>query len=165
MASAIFYASSTGNTEEIAENISKALDGLETYNICNTDVSEINNYDKLILGISTWGEGDLQDDWEDIWADFQELDLSNKTVALFGLGDQDSYGDEFVDALGTMYEAVKQQGAKIIGFTSIEGYEFDESKAQIDEQFVGLVIDEDNQDDLSAQRIEAWTNAIKQDIL
>ncbi len=165
MASAIFFASSTGNTEEIANDISSALNQIETYNICDTSISEVNNYDKVIFGISTWGEGDLQDDWEDIWDEFKELDFTNKTVALFGLGDQDSYGDEFVDALGIMYDSLKEKGANIIGFTSIDGYEFDESKAQRGDEFVGLVIDEDNQDDLSAQRVKEWTEKIKLEIL
>lgn len=165
MSTAIFYASSTGNTEEVAKDIASALDGIETHNICDIDIKDVENYEKVIFGISTWGEGDLQDDWEDIWDEFKELDFSNKTIALFALGDQDSYGDEFVDALGIMYEMLKDKGANIIGFTSIEGYEFDESKAQKDNEFVGLVIDEDNQDDLTGQRIETWTKKIKSEIL
>lgn len=165
MSTAIFYASSTGNTEEIANNIARALDDIDTHNISETSINEVNNYDKLIFGISTWGEGDLQDDWEDIWDEFKELNFEDKTVALFGLGDQDSYGDEFVDALGIMYEVLKEKGANVIGFTSIDGYEFDESKAKIDDEFVGLVIDEDNQDDLTQERVEAWTQKIKSEIL
>lgn len=165
MNTAIFYASSTGNTENIAQEISKNLNELPTYDISQKGVDEISNYDKLILGISTWGEGELQDDWDELWEDFCEIDFSGKTVALFGLGDQDSYADEFVDALGLLYEQVKKAGANIIGFTSSDGYDHEESKAQIDDTFVGLVIDEDNQDDLTDERVNNWTQAIKTDIL
>ncbi|MDX9961694.1 MAG: flavodoxin domain-containing protein, partial [Aliarcobacter sp.] len=105
------------------------------------------------------------DDCEDAWADFCKLDLSNKTIALFGLGDQESYSDEFCSALGIIYEQVKSAGANVIGFTSSQGYYHDASKAQIDDKFVGLVIDEDNQDDLSNERIANWTNEIKEEIL
>lgn len=165
MATAIFYATSTGNTEHVAELISKNLGDIDSFDISNEGIDKINEYDKIILGVSTWGEGELQDDWDDLWADFCDLDLSSKTVALFGLGDQDNYGDEFVNALGELYGQVKKSGANIIGFTSVDGYEHEESAAQIDDEFVGLVIDEDNQDDLTQERVEAWTNKIKADIL
>ncbi len=166
MSTALFYASSTGNTEDVASRIVKALgEDIQTVNIADSGCDEINNFDKIILGISTWGEGDLQDDWEDIWADFCDIDFNGKTVSLFGLGDQDGYADEFVDALGTLYEQVKSAGATIIGFTSSEGYEHESSKAEVDGEFVGLVVDEDNQDDLTDERIEEWTNNIKTSIL
>ena len=166
MSTALFYASSTGNTEDVAAKIVKALgEDIQTVNIADDGCDNIQNFDKLILGISTWGEGDLQDDWEDIWADFCDIDFNGKTVGLFGLGDQEGYADEFVDALGTLYEQVKGAGANIVGFTSSEGYDHDSSKAEIDGEFVGLVVDEDNQDDLTDERIEEWTSNIKTSIL
>lgn len=165
MTTALFYASSTGNTEDIANKIASSLGEIKIFDISNEDINEINNYDKVILGVSTWGDGELQDDWDEIWDDFCKLDLSNKTIALFGLGDQDGYGDEFCNALGIVYEHIKTTGANIIGFTSTKGYEYEESKAQIGEEFVGLVIDEDNQDELTDERIEAWTTIIKPSIL
>ncbi|NQY22566.1 MAG: flavodoxin [Campylobacteraceae bacterium] len=165
MATAIFYASSVGNTEDIAKRLSTKLGDIDTYNICDEGIEKINNYEKIIFGVSTWGDGDLQDDWEDSWGDFCDINFSNKTIALFGLGDQDSYADTFVDGLGTMYEALKDTGANIIGFTSVDGFEHEESTAQIENEFVGLVLDEDNQDDLSEERIDAWIDTIKERIL
>ena len=165
MSTAIFFASSTGNSEEIASKISTALNGIEVFDLSGTKIEKMNDYDKLILGSSTWGDGELNDDWEDVWGDFCKLDFSNKTVALFGLGDQESYSDEFSSALGTIYEQVNSAGANIIGFTSTSGYYHDGSKAQIDDKFVGLVIDEDNQSDLTDERIENWVNIIKSEIL
>jgi flavodoxin I len=165
MATAIFFASSTGNSEEIASKISSKLDDIEVFDLAGTKIDKINNYDKIILGGSTWGDGELNDDWEDAWADFCKLDLSNKTIALFGLGDQESYSDEFCSALGIIYEQINSMGAKIIGFTSTKGYYHDSSKAQLEDKFVGLILDEDNQSDLTDERIENWTNEIKEDIL
>jgi flavodoxin I len=165
MATAIFFASSTGNSEEIASKISSKLDGIEVFDLAGTKIEKINNYDKIILGGSTWGDGELNDDWEDAWADFCKLDLSSKTIALFGLGDQESYSDEFCSALGIIYEQVNSSGAKIIGFTSTQGYYHDASKAQIEDKFVGLILDEDNQSDLTDERIENWVNEIKENIL
>lgn len=165
MATAIFFASSTGNSEEIASKIASNLNDIEVFDLAGTKVDKIQEYDKLVLGGSTWGDGELNDDWEDAWDDFCKLDLSNKTIALFGLGDQESYSDEFCSALGLIYEQVISMGAKVIGFTSTEGYYHDESKAQLDDKFVGLVLDEDNESDLTDERINNWTNSIKEEIL
>ena len=165
MATAIFFASTTGNSQEIANKISTALDGVKVFDLAGTKIEEMNNYNKLILGGSTWGDGELNDDWEDAWIDFCKLDLSNKTIALFGLGDQESYSYEFCSALGIIYEQLLSSKAKIIGFTSTEGYYHDASKAQIDDKFVGLILDEDNQSDLTDKRINNWVNEIKKDIL
>ncbi|WP_072681360.1 flavodoxin [Arcobacter sp. LA11] len=161
---AIFYASSTGNTEEVAGKINEKLDGFELIDIANDGVDKMNECESIIVGVSTWGEGDLQDDWEDCLADVQAIDFSNKTVALFGLGDQDGYPDEFVDALGIMHEEISSKGANIIGHTSTDGYEYDESKAEVDGNFIGLVIDEDNQSELTDERIDNWCTTIKNQI-
>jgi flavodoxin I len=166
MASAIFYASSTGNTEIIAKQIAKTLGINNIYDISNINIEKMNDYDKLIFGASTWGDGDLQDDWDDAWNEFCKLDFSGKTVALFGLGDQESYSDNYVDAMGTIYEQVAQNGAKVVGFTSSDGYEHEESKAQqANGDFVGLALDEDNQSDLTHDRIALWCNQIKDELV
>ncbi len=96
---------------------------------------------------------------------FKKSTFQIKTVALVALGDQEGYDDTFVNSLGTMYEQVSKQGANVIGFTSTDGYEFEESTAVQDDKFVGLVIDEDNQDDLTDERIDNWSEQIKADIL
>ncbi|QKF59562.1 flavodoxin [Aliarcobacter lanthieri] len=165
MATAIFYGSNTGNCEDVAKKIAKKLGNIDIFNLDKTKIEKINEYDKIILGASTWGDGELNDDWESAWDDFKELDLSNKTIALFGLGDQESYCDEFSNAIGIIYEHLQEVGTKVVGFTSTEGYYHDYSKAQINKEFVGLVIDEDNQSDLTDERIESWVNQIKSDIL
>ncbi|MBL3519047.1 flavodoxin [Aliarcobacter lanthieri] len=165
MATAIFYGSNTGNCEDVAKKIAKKLGNIDIFNLDKTKIEKINEYDKIILGASTWGDGELNDDWESAWDDFKELDLSNKTIALFGLGDQESYCDEFSNAIGIIYEHLQEIGIKVVGFTSTEGYYHDYSKAQINKEFVGLVIDEDNQSDLTDERIENWVNQIKSDIL
>jgi len=165
MATALFYGSSTGNSEEIANKIANELGDIEVFDLSQTGIKKINDYQKVILGGSTWGDGELNDDWDEAWDTFKTINLLDKTVALFGLGDQDGYPDDFCSALGIIYEQVSISGAKIVGFTSNEGYDFDDSKAQIDGKFVGLVIDEDNQDDLTDKRIKTWVEDIKSEIL
>lgn len=106
MTTAIFYASSTGNTSNISEIIAKELDIENNFEISDKNINDIKIYDNLIFGISTWGDGDLQDDWEDLFEEFCQIDFTNKTVALFGLGDQVDYPDTFVDAMGILYKQV-----------------------------------------------------------
>lgn len=165
MATAIFYASSTGNTSNVGKIIADQLGGISKFDLSFSGAGKIDEFDKVILGASTWGEGELQDDWEEAWDEFCDLDFSGKTVALYGLGDQEGYGDEFLDAMGIIYDQVTAKGAKVIGSWPIDGYDFDSSKAVRDGAFVGLAIDEDNQDDMTEERVSAWCESIKSDIL
>ncbi|MDR0579266.1 MAG: flavodoxin [Campylobacteraceae bacterium] len=161
MSIAIVYGSSGGNTEGVAKLIQKKL-GKEAdlIDISKADASKINSYDKLILGTSTWYEGELQDDWDSF--DKEALEFSGKTVALFGLGDQEGYGGEFCNGVGALYELSLKKGANVVGDkNSTDGYNFEESKAVVDGKFVGLIVDEDNQSDLTASRVEQWVESIK----
>lgn len=165
MSTAIFYASSTGNTKDAAKKIAKELGDIKTFDISFSGADKLNDFDKLIIGCSTWGEGELQDDFEDVWDEFCSLDFSGKTVALFGLGDQEDYGDEYVDAMGIIYEQISTKGANIVGNWPSDEYEYESSRAVVDDTFVGLALDEDNQSEMSEKRIETWCDMIKDQIL
>ena len=157
----IIYGSTMGNTASAAEKIHALLDG-ELVEVSNANEEMIKTADCLILGTSTWGIGDLQDNWLDFAETLKGLDLSGKTIALFGLGDQSSYSDSFVDGVGTLYQIVKQQGAKVIGQTPTDGYTFTSSTAVIENRFAGLILDDDNQSDMTDQRITNWTSQLKE---
>lgn len=163
----LFYGSDEGNTESIAYRIQARLgeDVVEVFDIADVTQLEFANFDKLILGIPTWDFGQLQSDWEDFWQDISEVDMTGKTVALFGLGDQFGYGDYFIDSVGMLHDVIVNNGPKIIGHWSTEGYEFEASKAQIEgeDKFVGLAIDEDQQEHLSAERLDGWCQQIHQE--
>jgi flavodoxin I len=162
MKTAIFYASSTGNTSNIANVIAQELNVSDVFDIADVSLEKINEYTNIILGVSTWGDGDLQDDWDDNFDELKDIDFSSKTVALFGLGDQDGYPDTYLDAMGTLYAQIKSKGANIIGqWQRDDSYEFDDSKALIDDTFIGLALDEDNQDDLTNDRVSKWILDIK----
>ena len=154
----VVYGSSTGVCENIANIIGEKL-GAEVINVSDFSNDTVSNYDNLILGTSTWGAGELQDDWYDGLHVLKEADLSGKTVALFGCGDSESYSDTFCGAMKEIYEAAK--GANILPGVSTEGYTFDDSEAVIDGQFVGLALDDVNEDDQTEARIDSWLEAIK----
>ena len=125
------------------------------------DDSVIADNDNLILGTSTWGAGEVQDDWYDGIKVIKNADLSGKTVALFSCGDSESYPDTFVGGMAEIYNAVKKAGANVIGAVATDGYTFDESESVVDDKFVGLALDEVNEDGKTDERIDAWVAEIK----
>ena len=129
-------------------------------NVTDLDDSVIANNDNLILGTSTWGAGEVQDDWYDGLKVIQNADLSGKTVALFGCGDSESYPDTFVGGMSEIYNAVKQAGANVIGAVATDGYTFDDSESVVDGKFVGLALDEVNEDSKTDERIDNWVAEI-----
>lgn len=156
----VVYGSSTGTCQSIAEKIGEKL-GAEVVDVASLTDDQVNGADNLILGTSTWGAGELQDDWYDGVEKLKALDLSGKTVALFGCGDSESYGDTFCGGMDEIYSAVKDKGVKIIGQVSTDGYTFDDSAAVEDGKFVGLALDDVNEDDKTDGRIDAWIDSIK----
>ena len=161
----IFYGSSTGNTELVAEKIS-VLWGKDAdiYNIDSATKEDIEKYDFLIFGTSSWGVGDMQDDWEDFIDVLEEVNLSKKKVALFGLGDQVNYADSFVDGMGAIYDAIYDR-VEIVGSWPTDGYTFNESAAIKNGHFIGLAIDKENQQSLTDERIKQWVEALKKEFL
>ncbi|MCG9683791.1 flavodoxin FldB [Vibrio sp. Isolate23] len=161
----LFYGSTTCYTEMAAEKM-RAIIGEELVDIRNikeTPLAEMADYDFLILGISTWDFGEIQEDWNEIWDQIDGLSLNGKTVALFGLGDQEGYGEWYLDAMGMLHDELKKTGANLIGYwPNDESYEFEASKALTEDgsQFVGLALDEDSQYELSDERIATWIEQV-----
>ncbi len=161
----IYYGSDTGNTQTIAEKLAKALDVSKdnVYDVSKAN-ADFSKYDVLLFGTSTMGYGDLQDDWDSFIGKVENADLSGKKVALFGCGDSVSYSDTFGDGVGKIYQAIKKKGCTIIGKTTTEGYTYDGSEALVDGQFVGLLIDEDNEADQTDSRISLWVADLQKEI-
>jgi len=161
----LWYSTSTGNTETIAGYIAEAS-GLDANDIGDAADDEITGADALIVGAPTWHTGaDEQrsgtswDDW--LYDTLPNLDLDGKKVAVFGCGDQESYTDYYCDAAGELYDKFIEKGCKVYGLTSTEGYNHQDSKAERDGKFVGLMCDEDNQYDMSEDRAKAWVAQLK----
>ena len=157
----IVYGSTTGTCEDLAGRIAAKLGVDNVINVTDFNDSVIADNDNLILGTSTWGAGEVQDDWYDGIKVIKGADLSGKTVALFGCGDSDSYADTFVGGLAEIYNAAKEAGANIIGAVPTGGYTFDDSEAVVDGKFVGLALDEVNEDNKTDERIDAWVAQIQ----
>ncbi len=159
---AIIYGSTTGTTEDIAGRIASKLNIAQgdIYEISKVTADTVAGYDTLLLGSSTWGSGDLQDDWYDGIETLKGADLAGKKIALFGCGDSSSYSDTFCSALGTIYNDLKDSGAIFVGSVDPSDYTFDGSDAVVDGQFVGLPIDEVNESDKTDERISNWVASL-----
>lgn len=163
MSIGLFYGSTTGMTEDVAFRMEALLQ--EQYGL---DVSAINIIDlddpkdmflmdKIILGMPTWNYGEYQDDWEMVIDKISDADLTGKTIALFGLGDQVGYPEYYLDAMGMLHEQLAAQGARFIGEWPSEGYRFERSKAlRADGKFMGLALDEDSEPEKTEARIQQW---------
>ena len=127
----IFFGSDTGNTEHVAKMIQKELGKklVAVHDIAKSSKEEIAEFDLLLFGIPTWYYGEAQCDWDDF---FPELE-------------------------GMINDIVTERGAIVVGHWSTEGYDFEASKALVDDSnFVGLGIDEDRQPELTEKRVKDW---------
>lgn len=161
----IFYGSSTGNTQTVAQKIAEKLNvaKADIFDIANTPVNKMNEYDFVFIGSSTWGMGDLQDDWDG--TDLSKADLNGKTVAVFGTGDSASYPDSFCDAIGVLAELAVKAGATLAGNkVETSDYTYDASVAEVNGLFCGLPIDEDNESDKTDERVSQWIETLNESV-
>ena len=164
----IFYGPVGGSTDKVAQLVAKAIGegDVELLSVKEAKAEDLNRFDNIIFGISTigketWNNDASKEDWDVFFPVLEDVDFSNKTVAMFGLGDSVSYAQYFVDALGTLGTKLMEKKANIIGQVSPEGYSFEESKGLIDGKFIGLPIDEDFEDEMTDERVNSWVAEIK----
>lgn len=161
----IFYGSTTGTTESVARLIAEKLgvSPADVHDVSKLDAALAESYEALILGTSTWGDGELQDDWYDGIKVLKNANLSGKTIALFGCGDSESYSDTFCDGMGILFEDLKDSGCTFVGAVSDSDYTYASSVAVADGKFVGLALDDVNESDRTDARVSAWTEMLKAD--
>lgn len=161
----IFYGSTTGYTADLAQRVAKALgvDMKDVHDVADTAPSAVGDYDVLLLGASTWGDGDLQDNFADFLDGVDQLDLPGKAVAVFGCGDE-NMTRTFGAALGEIYRRMEKTQANIIAPYNTDGYTFEHSPAIIDGKCVGLLIDEVNHPELTDKKVKEWASIIQKEI-
>ncbi len=158
----VIYGSCGGNTESAAKEIAAKLGG-EAINVAGANEADFSG-DLIILGTSTWGIGDLQDDWNAKLDILDKIDVSSAKFALFGLGDQRGFGSSFIDGVGTLYAKLVKRGAKIVGQWSSTEYSFDGSTALVSGLFAGLALDNDNEPEKTPERIKTWCEQLKKEL-
>jgi flavodoxin I len=157
----LFYGTNTGFTELVAGLIEREFSDvapnlITLHDMAETPIEKMLVYDYLIIGCPTWNIGQLQDDWDNLFLALDGLDLRGKKVAIFGLGDQYGYPDNYCDAIGILGRKFAALGAELVGFTSSEGYQFTHSLGVEGDRFMGLALDEENESDRTPERIVEW---------
>ena len=163
---AIIYSFHTQKSKKVAEKIIDAFgkDKIDAINAEEITTVTFEKYDNFILSAPTWFDGELPNYWDEFVPDLEEMDLKKKTFAVFGLGDQKGYPENFCDAIGILVEILEDCGANIIGKTPNEGYDFESSKALRGDEFVGLLLDQENQARQTQKRVENWVAQLKKEM-
>ncbi len=163
----IYFATTTGKTEDIAERLHGMISNANTpKDLADVnDVSEFSDLDGIICGIPTWNTGaDIERSgtaWDSLLDDIGGLNLKGKKVAIFGLGDSSTYTENFCDAMEELHSHFVKAGASMVGYVSKSDYTFEESKSVIGESFCGLPLDEDSESDMTDDRLAKWAIQLK----
>jgi flavodoxin I len=162
----IFYSFNTNKTARIGEKIKDAFGkdaNIEVVNAEDVTEEKFLKFDNLIVGVPTWFDGELPNYWDEFVPALEDLDLKGKKIAIYGLGNQKEYPENFNDGVGIFASIVEKCGAKVVGFTSHEGYSYEHSAAERGDQFCGLCLDQENQARLTDKRIKEWTEKLKKE--
>lgn len=159
-----------GNVEYISNLLAEKLADytIVKKSIQEVTVDDLKEFDNWIIGGSTvgshvWMDADDSNRWHDFFGLLGDVNMNEKVVSFFGLGDQILYPNHFVDGLGVFQEEFSKVNANIVGQWPIEGYTFTDSEGVRDKYFFGLALDEDQQDDLTEGRISQWLDMIKKE--
>ncbi|MBD0379555.1 flavodoxin [Paenibacillus sedimenti] len=129
----IVFASMTGNTEEIAEAIAEGIReaGIEPVvkSVMDANGQELENYDGILLGAYTWGDGDLPDEFEDFYEEMDDLNLQGRKSAVFGSADS-SYA-QFGAAVDTLEAKLAELGAEKV----LDGLKIELNPSKEEKQF------------------------------
>lgn len=166
----IFYASAGGTTKIIVDSLMDALNVDEDDVIFMEedyeDVDQFEEYDVLLIGSSTWGQGDPHFEWVDPMLEIEEdADFDGKVVAFFGAGDSKKHGEHFCSALGKLHDVFTKKGAKPIGYMDKSLYTYEATLSERDGKFCGLAIDEHNESEKTPERIEKWISILKEELV
>jgi flavodoxin I len=163
----LFYGSTSGNTKKIAENIKLNLEpGLvKIFNVKYAKIEDVEMFENIILGASTWGKGILQSDFEEFLNNIlKKANLKGKKIAIFGTGDSSIYPESFADSMGIIFEALEGKGVTFVGEFPTDGYQFDSSLSMFGDKFIGLPLDDNSDEEQNKLRMTIWTELLKSDL-
>lgn len=162
---AIVYSFDAKKTSQVAKHIvdawGKDITVLDADKISGKD---LHDYDVLIIGAATWFDGELPGYWDEMVPELEQENFPDKKVAIYGLGNQKEYPENFCDAIGIMADLFSSLGSTIIGYTSTEGYKFETSVAVKEDKFMGLALDIENQTSMTKERVKNWVAQLKKEV-
>jgi len=162
----IIYSFHTQKSKKVAEKVIQAFgeENIQAVNAEELTTKVFEENDNFILSAPTWFDGELPNYWDEFVPELEGMDLKNKTFAVFGLGDQKGYPENYCDAIGILVEVLESCGANIVGKIPAEDYKFESSKAQRGDIFVGLPLDQENQGRLTGERVTKWVAQLKNEM-
>ncbi len=140
-------------------------ENVELVNAETVTAEQILSFDNLVFGVPTWFDGELPNYWDEFVPELEDMALEGKRIAVFGNGDQKNYPENFVDGIGIMADLLETRGARIVGLTSVEGYDFESSRALRGDKFSGLALDFENQPKQNKMRIGLWAEQLKKEFV
>jgi flavodoxin I len=168
---ALFYSPQGGSVNRVTNKLGEmiGIDKVDIIPVKEVEKGDSDNYNKIILvgstvGADHWNNEIIVDEWTEFFTKTMEISFEEKKVAIVGLGNSVLYPSHFADGMADLYERITKQNAKVLGFVDAKDYDFEDSEAVNDDAFFcGLAIDEDNEAELTAERIEKWIFILKSD--
>ena len=168
---ALFYSPEGGNVNRVTNKLGEMIgnDKVDIIPVKEVEKGDLYKYNKIILvgstvGADHWNNEIVVDEWTEFFTKIKEISFEKKKVAIVGLGNSVLYPSHFVDGMAVLYEKIMKQNAKILGFVDAKDYDFTDSEAVNDDGFFcGLPIDEDNEAELTTERLEKWISILKSD--
>lgn len=166
---ALFYSPKGGNVNRVANKLGEMIgnDKVDIIPVKEVESEDIDKYNNIILvgstvGADHWDNEIIIDEWPAFFMKIEEISLENKKVAIVGLGNSVLYPEHFADGMAVLYNRITKQNAEVFGFVDAKGYDFTDSEAVNDEGFFcGLAIDEDNEAELTPERLEKWIASLE----
>jgi len=160
---AVVYCTSTGTTRLVAGEVVRALPELTDgpFDLEQMTPEALLSYRALILGVPSVEAGRLPDAWRRALEQLNGGTFRGKLVAIFGVGDAESYPASFVDSMGQLQRQLAMRGARFVGGWPTDGYRMLRSEAVVDGRFVGLALDRAATPSANHARIRAWASQVR----
>jgi len=168
---ALFYSPEGGSVNKVANKLGEMIgnDKVDIFPVKEVEKGDLDKYNKIILvgstvGADHWDNEIVVNEWTEFFTKIKEISFEKKKIAIVGLGNSVLYPSHFADGMAVLYERIIKQNAKVLGFVDAKGYDFEDSEAVNDDGFFcGLAIDEDNEAELTTERLEKWISILKPD--
>lgn len=116
----VLYASTTGNTELMAEAIADQLIYrqheviIKTFDFDPIYVDDLAEYDAVVVGTHTWDDGSLPYEVEDFYDELEDVDITDQFFAVFGSAD--SFYEYYGGAIDLMGDRIQELGAQLLPY-------------------------------------------------
>jgi len=168
---ALLYSPKGGSVDQVAVKLGEVIgtNKVDLLPVSDVNKDELKKYTQIIfvgstVGADHWSNETIEDEWLAFFRNAEDISFEDKKTAIVGLGNSVLYPEHFANGMAHLYKSITEKKAKVFGFVDSKGYSFTDSEALNDDGlFCGLPIDEDNEEDLTTERLEKWIDTLKAD--